>query len=173
MSRADVPGEVPFVGRADKLDLLSLRLADARRGQARTVLIGGEAGVGKSRLLSRFAETARQAGGHGLTGTCEEHFGDPTPYGPLLELLETFKRDYGPLRAAELGGPAYDRLAAFFDLDGDSMSSPPQVFLAARRMLDEIGGHAPVVLILEDLHWADPSTLDLVRHLGQAHPENR
>ena len=48
------------------------------------------------------------------------------------------------------------------------MRSPPQVFLAVRRMLDDIGADAPVVLILEDLHWADPSTLDLVRHLGQA-----
>ena len=99
--------EVPFVGRADELQLLSQRLADARRGHARTVLIGGEAGVGKSRLLSRFAEIARQAGAHVLAGTCEEHFGDPTPYGPLLEVLESFGREYGPQRAAGLGGSAY------------------------------------------------------------------
>ncbi|HEX8093243.1 ATP-binding protein, partial [Jatrophihabitans sp.] len=168
-----MPGEAPFVGRADELGLLLRRLADARLGHARTVLIGGEAGVGKSRLLSEFTRAARHAGAHVLAGTCEEHFGDPTPYGPLLQVLESFGRDYGPQRAAELGRSAYTRLAAFFDLGSDSMTSPQQVFLAARRMLDGIGAHAPVVLILEDLHWADPSTLDLVRHLGQALPEDR
>lgn len=50
------------------------------------------------------------------------------------------------------------------------MGSSSQVFLAVRRMLDEISAHAPAVLILD---WADPATLDLVRHLGQAHPEGR
>jgi len=172
MTVAGAPEEVPFVGRGSELELLSQRLADAWRGHARTVVIGGEAGVGKSRLLKAFAEDARQAGAHVLAGTCEEHFGDPMPYGPLLEVLENFRREYGS-QAVELGGAAYPRLAAFFDLDGDSMSSPPQVFLAVRRMLDQIGAQAPVVLILEDLHWADPSTLDLVRHLGQAHPDGR
>lgn len=166
-------GEAPFVGRRGELDLLSLRLADARDGRARTLLIGGEAGVGKSRLLTRFAETAGQAGAYVLTGSCEEHFGDPTPYGPLLEMLETFGRQHGPQRAAELGGPAYTRLAEFFDRGSDSMNSPQQVFVAVRRMLDDLGTIAPVVLILEDLHWADPSTLDLVRHLGQAGSEDR
>ncbi|MEO6703214.1 MAG: AAA family ATPase [Jatrophihabitantaceae bacterium] len=166
-------GEAPFVGRRGELDLLSLRLADARHGRARTLLIGGEAGVGKSRLLARFAETARRSGALVLAGTCEEHFGDPTPFGPLLELLETFRRDHDARRAAELGGPAYSRLAEFFEHGSDSMSSPQHVFVAVRRMLDDLAVDGPVVLIMEDLHWADPSTLDLVRHLGQAGPDDR
>lgn len=168
-----VSEESIFVGRENELDLLRRRLAGVEQGRARTVLVGGEPGVGKSRLLSEFARQARESGAHVLAGACEEHFGDPMPYGPLLEALETFGREYGEARARELGGPAYGKLTAFFDLGGDSMSAPQQVFLAVRRMLDDIGAKAPVVLIVEDLHWADPSTLDLVRHLGQARPEER
>ncbi|MEU7615254.1 AAA family ATPase [Micromonospora rifamycinica] len=168
-----MPEESVFVGRADELGLLRRRLAEVGRGKARTVLVGGEPGVGKSRLLSEFALQARGFGAHVLAGTCEERFGSPTPYGPLIEALEMFGREHGEARAVELGGSAYQKLTVFFDLGSDSMGAPQQVFLAARRMLDEIGSKAPVVLILEDLHWADPSTLDLVRHLGQASPEGR
>jgi DNA-binding CsgD family transcriptional regulator len=161
--------EAPLIGRRAELRLLTERLTEAREGTSRTVLVGGDAGIGKSRLLSTFARSARDAGAHVLAGTCEEHFGDPMPYGPLLEILETFGREYGE----RLGGPAYQRLIDFFDLDGPGMTSPQQVFLAVRRMLDHVGADTPVVLIIEDLHWADPSTLDLVRHLAQARPEDR
>ncbi|WP_428966184.1 helix-turn-helix transcriptional regulator [Micromonospora fluostatini] len=168
-----MPEDSVFVGRENELNLLRRRLTEVRQGRARTVLVGGEPGVGKSRLLSEFALQARKDGAHVLSGACEEHFGDPMPYGPLLEALETFGREHGEARAAELGGPAYGKLTAFFDIGSDSMSAPHQVLLAVRRMLDDIGANAPVVLIVEDLHWADPSTLDLVRHLGQARPEGR
>jgi DNA-binding CsgD family transcriptional regulator len=162
-----------LIGREREMALLAEHLDTVRAGDARTVLIGGEAGVGKSCLLGAFNERARAAGAHVLSGTAEEHFGDPMPYGPVLDALEGFVREYGTGRAEELGGPAYQVLARFFDLGGDPMSSQQQVFLAVRRMLDHIGVDAPVVLALEDLHWADPSTLDLVRHLGQARPGGR
>ncbi|MBO4141723.1 AAA family ATPase [Micromonospora tulbaghiae] len=168
-----VPEEPVFVGRDHELNTLRRRLSEAGQGTARTVLIGGEPGVGKSRLMAAFAREARERGAHVLAGACEEHFGDPMPYAPLLEALETFGREHGDPEAAELGGPAYRKLTAFFDLEGDSMHTPQQVFLAVRRMLDHIGAEAPVVLIMEDLHWADPSTLDLVRHLAQAPPDGR
>jgi DNA-binding CsgD family transcriptional regulator len=168
-----VPQETAFIGRTNQLGLLAQRLDEAREGRAGTVLIGGEAGIGKSRLVSTFAGRARAGGAHVLAGACEEYFGDPMPYGPLLEMLEAFGREYGTERANELGGPAYERLTAFFDLGGDAITSPQQVFLAVRKMLDTIGSDAPTVLIVEDLHWADPSTLDIVRHLGQAGPQDR
>lgn len=161
------------MGRAEQQELLARRLANVRDGHARTVLIGGDAGVGKSRLVATFAESARASGAHVLLGACEEHFGDPMPYRPLLELLERFAREHGRDRARQIGGPAYERLTDFFDLGGDSMTNPSQVFLAVRRMLDDLGTDTPVVLIIEDLHWADPSTLDLVRHLGQARQDDR
>ncbi|MEV6415098.1 AAA family ATPase [Kribbella sp. NPDC051718] len=172
MNPATEPAEAAFVGRAEEREKLDRRLAEVRDGHARTVLIGGDAGVGKSRLVATFAESARATGAHVLSGACEEHFGDPMPYRPLLELLENFAREHGD-KAGEVGGPAYERLARFFDLGGDSMTSPQQVFLSVRRMLDDLGADTPVVLIIEDLHWADPSTLDLVRHLGQARQDDR
>lgn len=165
--------DAEFVGRGKEQELLAQRLIDVRDGQAKTVLFGGDTGVGKSRLVATFAAAAEDSGAHVLIGGCEEHFGDPMPYGPLLELLETFGRRHGPERALELGGPAYERLTTFFDLGSESMTSPQQVFLAVRRMLDNLGADAPVVLVIEDLHWADPSTLDLVRHLGQARQDDR
>ncbi|GIE35185.1 helix-turn-helix transcriptional regulator [Actinoplanes italicus] len=161
--------EAPFVGRTAEMELLTQRLDEVRQGQSRTVLVGGDAGIGKSRLLSLFAGAARQAGAHVLSGSCEEHFGDPMPYGPLLEVLEAFDREYG----RKLGGPAFQRLIDFFDSGSDEMKRPQHVFLAVRRMLQDIGADAPVVLIIEDVHWADLSTLDLVRHLAQARPEDR
>ncbi|MFI5707055.1 AAA family ATPase [Kribbella sp. NPDC051620] len=166
-----VAGEI--VGRTEQRELLGRRLAEARDGHARTVLVGGDAGVGKSRLVAAFAESARAEGAHVLAGGCEEHFGDPMPYQPLLELLEAFDREHGREQAHQLGGPAYELLTDFFDLGSDSLKSPQQVFLAVRRMLDALGADTPVVLIIEDLHWADRSTLDLVRHLGQARQQDR
>ncbi|GAB2568197.1 LuxR family transcriptional regulator [Paractinoplanes abujensis] len=144
--------------------MLAERLDRVRQGAAATVLIGGDAGIGKSRLLSRFAADAREAGARVLTGACEEHFGDPMPYGPLLEILEDYSREFGT------GDEAYRRLTGFFDR-GDHISGPQQVFVNVRRMLEAVG--EPLVLIIEDLHWADPSTLDLVRHLAQARAEGR
>ncbi|MEU8071011.1 AAA family ATPase [Micromonospora sp. NPDC049151] len=165
--------ESPFVGRPNELERLTRRLSEVRDGAARTVLVGGGPGLGKTRLLSEFLRGERLAGIHVLAGACEEHFGDPMPYGPLIEVLDNFGLEYGEGRATELGGPAYRKLTAFFDLGNDSMGVPLQVFLAVRRMLDHIATDAPVVLILEDLHWADPSTLDLVRHLAQTRAEDR
>lgn len=161
--------EAPFIGRTAELRMLAGRLTEVRDGTSRTILVGGDAGIGKSRLLARFARSAREAGAHVLVGACEEHFGDPMPYGPLLEILEAFGREDGE----RLGGPAYRRLIEFFDFDAPDMTSPQQVFLAVRKMLEQVGTDAPVVLIVEDVQWADPSTLDLVRHLAQGRPQDR
>ncbi|MBL7258049.1 ATP-binding protein [Paractinoplanes lichenicola] len=158
------PARPAFIGRGAELDMLTRRLDEVRQGTAKTVLIGGDAGIGKSRLLSEFAGRARESGARVLAGVCEEHFGDPMPYGPLLEILEVFGREFGE-RTEE-----YRRLSDFFD-GGDHISGPQQVFVNVRRMLQHVDG--PLVLIIEDLHWADPSTLDLVRHLAQARTEGR
>lgn len=169
--------DLRFIGRQDQLELLTRRLADARQGLAKTIVVGGEAGVGKSRLLREFGDTARGAGAHVLWGSCEEYFGSPMPYAPLIEALEGFAREHEDEQAAMLGGPAYASLTRFLGLTGelpaDSMGSQQQVFLAVRRMLDHAGTGAPVVLVVEDLHWADASTLDLVRHLAQAPADGR
>ncbi|MGI5243746.1 helix-turn-helix transcriptional regulator [Dactylosporangium sp. CA-139066] len=170
----DHRAEPAFVGRGEELDRLRRRLADVRDGEARTVLVSGEAGVGKSRLLREFSAIARQAGAHVLHGSCDESLDGEVPYLPLTEALEGFGREHGRA-AAELGGPSYTMLAGLFDGTGQAgaLGTQHQVFLAVRKMLDHIGERAPAVLILEDLHWADPSTLGLVGALARAVPEDR
>ncbi|MGI5244999.1 helix-turn-helix transcriptional regulator [Dactylosporangium sp. CA-139066] len=166
--------EPAFVGRGDELDRLRRRLTDVRDGEARTVLVSGEAGVGKSRLLREFSAIARTAGAHVLHGSCDESLGESVPYVALTEALEGFGSEHGDA-AGELGGPSYAMLAGLFDGTGRPapLSTQHQVFLAVRRMLDRIGERAPAVLILEDLHWADPSTVGLVGALARAQPEGR
>lgn len=154
-----------FVGRAAEMALLTRCLTEVSQGTARTVVIAGDAGIGKTRLLGRFTAVAAESGARVLSVACEEHFGAPMPYGPLLEILELFGRRIGT------GGDAYRRLNDFFEHGGDHISGSQQVFVNVRRMLQD--GDTPIVLIIEDLHWADPSTLDLVRHLAQARAEDR
>ncbi|MEV4517394.1 AAA family ATPase [Dactylosporangium sp. NPDC049525] len=167
-----------FVGRAEELERLRLRLATVSGDNlAKTMLVSGDAGVGKSRLLREFTRIARDSGAYLLHGSCDEHLGGLMPYLPLMEALEGFDRDHGTAKAKELGGPSYSLLTDLFNGTGqpaaDGLGAPHQVFLALRRMLDQIGAERPVVLVVEDLHWADLSTLGLVSALARARPEGR
>ncbi len=90
-----------LVGRADQLATLDAALAEAGRGQA-TVLIGGEAGIGKSRLVSEFAGRARDAGARVLTGGCLELGADGLPFAPFTSALRELVRDLGADGVAEL-----------------------------------------------------------------------
>ncbi|MDX6514245.1 MAG: hypothetical protein QOE36_3749, partial [Gaiellaceae bacterium] len=112
----------------------------ARAGKGALVLVGGEAGIGKTSLLR--ALRAELGGGTAfLVGACEP-LSVPAPLQPIRELA----------RAA--GAPD---LAA---LDGDDR------LVLARELLDVLGVHAPTVAVVEDAHWADPATLDVLRLLA-------
>ena len=113
-------------------------LERARAAGGRLVLVGGEAGAGKTALLRAFAGAA---GGRILAGACERLV-TPAPLGPFVDV------------AAQAGGGLEDAVAAGAD--------PRRVAL---RILGELA--APVVLVLEDLHWADEATLDVLRVLGR------
>jgi DNA-binding CsgD family transcriptional regulator len=131
---------VQLLERETHLAALDDRLAEVgstRHG--RLVLISGEAGVGKTALVRAFAE--RQPAVAVLTGGCEPLF-TPRPLGPFLDV------------AAQVGG----ELAAV----ADGNASPGQVLAALGRSL-----RGPSVLVLEDLHWADEATLDVLRLLGR------
>ncbi len=84
-----------LVGRADQLATLDAALAEAGRGRPATVLIGGEAGIGKSRLVSEFAGRARSAGARVLTGGCMELGVDGLPFAPFTAVLRELVRDLG------------------------------------------------------------------------------
>jgi AAA ATPase domain len=173
------PG-VRFVGREAELRRLHEGLRKARQGERQLAFITGEAGIGKTALLEEFlrSPSVRSADLHVLQGQCIRQHGQREPYMPVLEALERV------LRAAE-GAPLIPLLRRMAPcwyvqipwllsdgepagLQGSMMSAPPE------RMLREIGAFleswatsSTIVLVLEDLHWSDNATADLLSFLAQ------
>jgi DNA-binding CsgD family transcriptional regulator len=135
-----------FVGRARELAELERALEPTRAGSGRTVLVAGEAGIGKTRLASELATRARAEGFEVLLGRSIDLVGTELPYQPFAEAL----RPLGGLR----------------QVDAAAAGSQLRVFEETLALLTERAGAAPVLLVLEDLHWADTSTLDLVVFLA-------
>jgi DNA-binding SARP family transcriptional activator/pimeloyl-ACP methyl ester carboxylesterase/tetratricopeptide (TPR) repeat protein len=136
-----------FIGRARELGRLEQALRATASGNGATVLISGDAGIGKTRLASELATRAGAGGFEVLVGRCLDLVGTELPYQPFVGALR-------PL-AQELPWG-----------DGRSARSQLRVFEEALALLDGHAAGAPVLLVLEDLHWADPSTLDLVVFLA-------
>jgi DNA-binding CsgD family transcriptional regulator len=163
----------PLVGRAAELSRLQELLAEAESGQPVVVLVSGDAGVGKTRLVTELAGAAARRGCTVLSGRCAE-LADTVPYLPLADAL----RD--AVTGPEAGGAVAEALAArpvLSRLLPDRQASQPhgdlpgmaqqQLFGAVLGMLAELAAAAPVLLILEDLHWADRSTRDLITFLSR------
>jgi len=147
-------------------------LGDAEAGQPVVLLVSGDAGVGKTRLLE---ELARRAAGRGFTvlsGRCAE-LADTVPYLPLADALRAASR--GPLADALAARPVLTRLLPDRDIKlGDLPgTAQQQLFGAVLGMLAELAAASPVLLILEDLHWADGSTRDLVTFLSRVLRDER
>jgi DNA-binding CsgD family transcriptional regulator/tetratricopeptide (TPR) repeat protein len=164
-----------FVGRADELARLERALQAAADGMPAAVVVGGEAGVGKSRLVQEFAARGEQRGARVLAGGCIQLSGGGLPYGPIVEALRGLTRDLEPAALQELLDPAHGEFARLLPSPhGQSVWEPEwpagefgqaRLFELLLRFLDRLSAPAPVVLLLEDLHWADHSTLDLLRFL--------
>ncbi len=144
----------------------------------RVVLLGGEAGSGKSRLVREFAAEAAQSGALVLHGACDAVV--HAPYGPFSQALERLAAvlDEDELRAA-LGSSGGELMRLLPNL-GERLAglSPPvsadpdterhRLHTAVSDLLERVGRRRPVVLVIEDGHWADVPTLLLLRHLAQA-----
>jgi DNA-binding CsgD family transcriptional regulator/tetratricopeptide (TPR) repeat protein len=130
-----------FVGRATELAALRRALAATRAGRGAGVLVVGDAGIGKTRLASELAAAARTDGFDVLLGRSIDLVGTELPYQPVVEALP----ELGELRQA---------------------GSQLRVFETALTLLTQRAETAPVLLVVEDLHWADVSTLDLVVFLA-------
>jgi ATP/maltotriose-dependent transcriptional regulator MalT len=140
--------DAPLVGRIAELAELRAALAGAALGRGRAVLVAGEAGIGKTRLVTELARSAREADAAVLVGRCIDLVGTQLPYFALIEALRTVAD------APALGEPV--------------AGEPAQMFGHIRGVLETLAAARPVVLVLEDLHWADPSTLDFVCYLARA-----
>jgi DNA-binding CsgD family transcriptional regulator/tetratricopeptide (TPR) repeat protein len=130
-----------FVGRTLELERLEQALDAAAAGAGATALVAGEAGIGKTRLASELAIRARAAGFEVLVGRCLDLVGTELPFQPFVEAL----RPLGELPSA---GSQLRRFEDTLALLADRAAAPP------------------ALLVLEDLHWADASTLDLVVYLA-------
>ena len=168
-------GEVPgpaFVGRAVELARLDAVLERAEQGSPRVVLVAGDAGVGKTRLVQALADRAHGRGMRVLMGTCVELGDIGLPYLPVVDALRALADD--PEEARLLAGaattaPGLGRLLPGIE-PGRSRGDDPdqlQVLDAVRAVLVGASERSPLLLVLEDLHWADRATRDLVAFLAR------
>jgi DNA-binding CsgD family transcriptional regulator/tetratricopeptide (TPR) repeat protein len=180
-----------LIGRRAHLDTLIQFMEQAYRGHGQTVLISGEAGIGKSRLVAETIRHSRpsevQAESQAaliLEGRCFEP-DRALPYAPFLDLLRSFLSMQSPNEAAELLGPNAAELVKllpeFADhvppLAPEAMLDPEQekrrLFQALLRFFTRLSTFQPLLVIIEDIHWSDDNSLEfllfLARHLA-THP---
>ncbi len=177
IGRPDLPavlaGRGPFVGRDDELRQLLSAWQTALTGTADAVLIAGEPGVGKTRLAGEWSRQAHGQGALVLYGRCDEDLG--APYQPFAEALRALVPCMGAARLRALRG--VEALLALVpgladvlpDLATPTRADPDTeryaLFDAVVAVLGAASAAAPVVLVLDDLHWAAKPTLLLLRHL--------
>ena len=163
-----------FVGRAAELAALEAVLAEAGEGRPTVVLVGGEAGVGKTRLVGELAERAAERGALVVTGASMELTAGTAPYLAVTDALRDLARAVGPRAWERLQAGAAAELAAVLPGAGDSPAARTdgaaraRLLGQARDLLIEAATTAPLLLVLEDVHWADRSTLDLAGFLARS-----
>ncbi len=170
-----------MIGRAEECRLLQELLSQARCGQGSMVLLEGEAGVGKTRLVEYVLDGAHGAAMTVLIGRCSE-LESATPFLPFVEILERFARESEPGLLLDRLGPLAPEIArltprirrALPDIPAPLNVPPEQerrlLFSAVREFVERLCSERPVVLALEDLHWADSATSALVQHIAAEAP---
>lgn len=176
-----------MVGRASELASLLAGLDRAAGGRGCTVLLSGDAGVGKSRLLDELAARAGARGVRVLTGHCVDLGDVGLPYLPFVDLLRPVAADpelapvssAAPVLAPLFAGrpaalPPVSEAPEGRDLNRPlpHRAAPPpvddgrlQLFESVAALICELAGSGPLLLVLEDVHWADRSSRDLLRYL--------
>lgn len=164
-----------FVGRRAELERLEHALEQAVHDNSSLVLVAGDAGVGKTRLISEFTRRATAGGARVLSGACLEVGEGGLPYAPFAEAFRQLAREAEPEARSLVEAAAtaeLARLAPEFhiseypaDSTPDARSPRARLFDGVLASLGTLSTIGPVVLILEDLHWADGSTRDLIRFL--------
>jgi DNA-binding CsgD family transcriptional regulator len=148
----------PLVGRAAERVLLSEQLSAVLAGHGNAVIIGGEAGIGKTTLARDLARQARDAGALVLPAFCHDLMAAP-PYGLWIDFADRYGHlpeiDALPTLPASLAERAIDRIG-----------TQSALFAEVTGVLQAIAATRPLVLVLEDVHWADPASLELLRYLS-------
>jgi DNA-binding CsgD family transcriptional regulator len=166
-----------LVGRARELAVLDAALGRADGGASVVVLLGGEAGVGKTRLATEFAARQAGTGTRVLVGGCVPLADGELPFAPAVEALRDLVGQVGvePVRA--LAGPSWAELGRLLPALGDpgraGPAPPPEpadqlrLFELLLGLLGTLADRDPLVVVVEDVHWADRSTRDLLAFLAR------
>jgi tetratricopeptide (TPR) repeat protein len=162
-----------LVGRKPESSLLSEALQRVLGGDPVTVLVGGEAGVGKSRLVNELVAEARAAGAQALIGSCVELDGGGIPFAPLVDMFRALVTEFAPDELDGLLGSARTEIGRLVPELEDGRDTTPSGERDPARLLELIRGvigrlttARPVVLVFEDVQWADRATLDLIALLA-------
>jgi DNA-binding winged helix-turn-helix (wHTH) protein len=176
------PAPAPFVGRARELQRLTAGLSKTRRGERQCVFITGEAGIGKTALVASFLSSlaVREAGAPVwiARGVCIEQHGWREAYMPVLAALDRLARRPDAGRLLELlrrVAPTWLAQMPWFIGDEDEQAlrrslqqvKPERMLREFAALIEALTAEVTLVLVLEDLHWSDASTVDLLWLLGQ------
>jgi DNA-binding CsgD family transcriptional regulator/tetratricopeptide (TPR) repeat protein len=161
-----------LVGRVEELQTLEAAGRRAADGEPAVVLVGGEAGVGKTRLVTELIARSATGGTRVLVGGCVPVGDGALPYAPIVEALRMLVAEVGVAAVRGLIGPSWPELARLLPALGtpDRTDQPDQaaqarLFELLLGLLGRLSEQAPLVLVVEDLHWADQSTRDLLAFL--------
>ncbi|GAA2466287.1 helix-turn-helix transcriptional regulator [Agromyces soli] len=177
-----------MIGRDAELAWLDGLLGEAEAGMPRTVVVGGEAGIGKSRLIREFAARVGSGASPGpittarvIVGQCVDLGTVAAPYAPIKAALRSLVADIGAARALDTVGPGRAAFVALLpELAESGAPGEPvpavaggpgasgQLHEAVAVLLETVSRERPVVLVVEDLHWIDPASLGLLRFLVRA-----
>ncbi len=178
----ELEDQTRFVGREEERAAMRRSLEGIRRGQGRALMIGGQPGVGKTRIAKEFGAEAAQRGFLTLAGGCYDRE-DSVPFCPFVEILETLAQAASPVSfraalghdAAELARLVPQLRRMFPDIPKPLELPPDQsresrrlLFNAFREFLARNASERPVFLLLEDLQWADEGTLSLLNHVSRS-----
>jgi predicted ATPase len=168
-----------FVGRLEELQTLEAARVRAADGDPAVVLVGGEAGVGKTRLVAELTAHRATDGTRVLAGGCVPVGEGALPYAPIVEALRALLADLGVSAVRELVGPSWPELARLLPALGAPEAGPAGQAAQARLfelllgLFGRLSEQGPLVLVVEDLHWSDQSTRDLLAFLVRNLRHNR
>ena len=160
-----------FIGRRGELRALREALTRAADGDPAGVRVGGEAGIGKTRLVSELTAACAADGTRVLTGGCVPVGEGSLPYAPVVEVLRALVAELGPDTVRELVGPSWPELARLApglgrpQADPDGHGAQSRLFELLLGLLGRLTEQQPILLVVEDLHWADRSTRELLAFL--------
>jgi predicted ATPase len=162
-----------LVGREAELRSVAQSARRAGSGAATALLVAGEAGVGKSRLVAEATARLVDDGWQVLSGECFELGSEGLPFAPLVDVLRSLVRTTPADELDDLLGPARQDLAWLLPELGDDVvavagASQARLLELVLALVGRLARRQPLVLVVEDLHWADRSTLELVAFLVRA-----